>query len=120
MPAAGLFHNREDVALADDGIFLSVHLHLGARIFAGDDLVACFDVHHHVLALDVAAGSNSDHFRHLGLLLGRAGRMMPLFVVSSASTILITTRSARGLIVIIRFLLKRFCLSVLALLSDEC
>ena len=68
-----VFHNGQDIALTDDGALLAIHLHFGAGILAGEDLVA--DLHSHLdfLAVHNAAGADSDDLSHLGLLRWRSG-----------------------------------------------
>ena len=74
-------------ALTNDDILLAVQLNLGAGVLAGDDLLALLDFHLDFLAVNNTARAYFDDFSNLGLLLCGCGRIMPLAVVSSASTI---------------------------------
>ena len=65
-----LLYNSQNVGLADNGVFLAVHLHFGAAVLGADDTVAFLQVHLHFLAVHFAAGAHRDNAGNLGLLLG--------------------------------------------------
>lgn len=69
-----LLHDGQNIALTYDGAFLAVHLHFGAGVLAGENLIAYLDDHLHFLAIYHAAGANCQNLGHLGLLLGGTGQ----------------------------------------------
>ena len=72
--SAGLFYDRQNVALTDDSVLLAVHLDLGAGVLAGDDLLALLDLHLDFLAINDAAGADLDDLRYLRLFLSGCGQ----------------------------------------------
>ena len=69
-----LFYNRENVALANDGIIDAVELDLGAGVFRHDHAVADTNFHLHFIAVHHAAGANRDDLGEHGLFLVRSGK----------------------------------------------
>src|SRR3954447_5005418 len=68
----------EDVGFLHNDEVLTVDLHLGARPFAEQDLVARLDVERRDLALfGLGAGANGDDFAFLRLFLGGVGNDDP-------------------------------------------
>src|SRR5467141_2690345 len=97
-PRSFLLENGEDVFLAHDQVFLVVDLHLGARIFPEEDLVAGLDVERDLLAVlaDLAV-AGGDHLGLLRLLLGRVGNddpaLLDLFLLEPLDKNAIVQRS---------------------------
>ena len=94
--AGKLLDDRENIALTDNDQLFAIDLYFGTRVFAGDDLITGLNLHDDLFAVHNAARAYGQNLCYLGLFL-RSARMMPEAVVSSASTILMTTRSERGL-----------------------
>src|SRR3954451_2046851 len=71
-------NNAQNVALLHDDEVFTVDLHLGARPFAEQDLVAGLDVQwRHLAVVGASAGPDGHDFAFLRLFLGRIGNDDP-------------------------------------------
>src|SRR3954449_8815781 len=77
-PLSSLDDFREDVGLAEDLDLLAVHLDLGPRVLAEEDLVPLHDADGRALArVEHAARADGEHLAPLRLLLGGVGQHDP-------------------------------------------
>ena len=68
-----LLDHGQNVALADNGVFLLFQFDLGAGVLADQNLLAGGHDHGDFIAVNETAGADFDNFIDLGLFLGGRG-----------------------------------------------
>ena len=96
MPPGCLFYDSQNVALPYNDVFLSIQLYFCSCIFGIDDLLSCLYLHGNFLTVYHSARTYGDYLCLLRLSCALLVRMIPDFVVSSASHCFNTTLSLNG------------------------